>query len=103
MYADSKEAEKDKSKHLFNCAQRAHQNTLENYPTFLVLFSIASIQYPLISTAAGLVWLLGRYVYANGYCTGDPAKRNRGAFAYLGLFTLLGASIKTAFALATAV
>ena len=51
---------------------------------------------PKLSAAAGWVWVAGRGVYALGYSTGDPAKRARGAFGYLGLFTLLGCAIKTA-------
>ena len=31
-----------------------------------------------------------------GYSTGEPAKRARGAFAYLGLLALLGCTVHTA-------
>jgi len=77
----------------FNCVQRAHQNTLEGYPTFLLLLMTGGLQYPKISAGAGVVYLLGRIMYARGYYTGDPAKRSRGGFAYLGLLTLLGSSL----------
>ena len=36
------------------------------------------------------------------YYTGDPAKRMRGGFAYLGVFAMLGAAIKTTYHLITA-
>ena len=95
MYADKKEAEENAIKKVFNCYQRAHQNTLENYPTFLILLGLGGIEYPEIAAISGVLWLIGRYLYAQGYYTGDPAKRMRGSVAYLGLFTLLGLSIKT--------
>jgi len=81
---------------VFNCYQRAHQNTLENYPQFLVLLFVAGLECPSCSAIAGLVWILGRIAYALGYSTGDPAKRMRGAFGYFGLFFLLGTSIYSA-------
>jgi len=43
--------------------QRGHQNTLENYPQFLLMLGLGSIQYPLISSIGGAVWLIGRLVY----------------------------------------
>jgi glutathione S-transferase len=49
MYSTKEECAKDKNHLLFNCAQRAHQNTLENYPSFLVLMTISSIQNPKLS------------------------------------------------------
>ncbi|XP_049775806.1 microsomal glutathione S-transferase 3-like isoform X1 [Schistocerca cancellata] len=78
----------------FNCIQRAHQNTLENYPQFLTLLLLGGLEHPVISAAAGCVWLAGRIAYAKGYYTGNPAKRMQGGFAYLGLLALLGTSVK---------
>ena len=95
VYADKVDAEKEPAKKLFNCYQRAHQNTLENMPGFLVLLGTASIENPAWAAGAGLVWLLGRLVYAHGYYSGIPSKRNRGAFSYLGLLTLLTLSVRT--------
>jgi len=80
----------------FNCIQRAHQNTLEGYPVFIMLLIFGGIQHPCVSALAGVVYLAGRVVYAQGYSTGDPAKRTRGAFGYLGFFTLLACTISYA-------
>ncbi|XP_041354102.1 microsomal glutathione S-transferase 3-like [Gigantopelta aegis] len=85
----------DRSDH-FNCVQRAHQNTLEGYPIFLVLLLVAGTCFPKISAVSGIIWILGRIVYAQGYYTGDPSKRVRGAFGYIGLLTLLVCSVLTA-------
>jgi len=82
---------------VFNCIQRAHQNTLEVYSMFLMLLIFGGLQHPCMSACAGALWLVSRLVYAHGYYSGDPAKRNRGAFGYIGLLTLLGTT--TSFAL----
>lgn len=97
VYADKAECDTDPQKKLFNCYQRAHQNTLENYPHFIILLGISAINYPNHSAIGGLVWLVGKYFYATGYFTGTPANRNRGAFSYLGLFLMLGCSIMTCY------
>lgn len=73
----------------FNCIQRAHQNTLENYPMFLVFLLLGGLQLPRLSAVFGLIYLAGRIVYAHGYYTFKPANRNRGAFGYIGFFGLL--------------
>ena len=88
MYADRSECDKDKSKLVFNCIQRAHQNALETYPIFLSFLLVGGLKHPLIASSAGLIWILGRYIYAQGYYTGDPTKRYRGGFHILGLFAV---------------
>ncbi|CAF3427420.1 unnamed protein product, partial [Rotaria sp. Silwood2] len=82
---------------IFNCVQRGHQNTLENYPQFLLMLGLGSIQYPLISSIGGFIWLLGRIVYFHGYSSGQPEKRQYGAFGYIGFFTMMGCAIKTVY------
>lgn len=87
MYSDNEK---------FNCIQRAHQNTLENYPQFLLLLFVGGLQYPKISAGAGLLYLLGRIAFARGYYTGEPDKRKYGSFGYIGLLTLLGNTVSFA-------
>jgi glutathione S-transferase len=77
----------------FNCIQRAHQHTLENYPQFLCFLMLGGLQYPKVAAGAGVIYLLGRIAFACGYYTGDPDKRKWGVFGYIGLLTLLGSTI----------
>lgn len=79
----------------YNCVQRGHQNTVENSPTFLILLLLASIGFPTYAAVAGQVWVLSRIAYFLGYCTGDPKRRNRGTFGYLGLISLLVLAVTT--------
>ncbi|CDS10284.1 hypothetical protein LRAMOSA02960 [Lichtheimia ramosa] len=94
-YAEKEEAEKDPKKHIFNCAQRVHQNTLEVFPIYSTFLLIAGIRYPVYASVAGAWFLLNRFIYSRGYMTGKPEKRARGAFGYLGLLGLLGMSGST--------
>jgi len=74
---------------VFNCYQRAHQNTLESYPAFLTLLLIGGFGYPITSSVCGMVWVIGRVVYSLGYYTGNPINRMKGAFHNFGLWGLL--------------
>ncbi|ORX59701.1 membrane-associated proteins in eicosanoid and glutathione metabolism, partial [Hesseltinella vesiculosa] len=99
MYAEKSEAEKDPKKNKFNCAQRAHQNSLEMFPVFTTLLLVGGISHPELAAASGALFLTGRTVYAMGYKTGDPKKRTRGAFGMVGLLALLFASGSTLYKL----
>ncbi|XP_043997915.1 microsomal glutathione S-transferase 3b [Gambusia affinis] len=74
---------------MFNCIQRAHQNTLEVYPQWLVFQTIAASLYPLTASVLGAVWVTSRFFYAWGYYTGEPEKRMNGAFGYIGYFGVI--------------
>uniref|UniRef100_A0A3Q3JLP3 Glutathione S-transferase 3, mitochondrial n=1 Tax=Monopterus albus TaxID=43700 RepID=A0A3Q3JLP3_MONAL len=62
MYSDKEQ--------VFNCIQRAHQNTLEVYPQWLVFQTIAALVYPLSASVLGAIWVTSRFSYAWGYYTG---------------------------------
>mmetsp|Transcript_7360 Transcript_7360/g.18913 ORF Transcript_7360/g.18913 Transcript_7360/m.18913 type:complete len:144 (+) Transcript_7360:2119-2550(+) len=78
----------------FNCTQRGHQNSLESLPSFLALLLLVGLRFPVTAAASAVVYNAGKVVYFNGYASGDPEKRLRGAFSYLGFFTLIGAAIR---------
>ncbi|KAI8368277.1 uncharacterized protein BYT42DRAFT_586018 [Radiomyces spectabilis] len=96
-YATQEEADKDKKKYIFNCTQRAHQNSLEQLPVFLTLLLIGGLRHAEISAAAGAFYLVGRIIYVNGYCTGEPSKRTRGIFGMLGFLAVLGTTASTVY------
>lgn len=59
---------------------RAHYNTLEWLPLFLVPLWLFAIYWnDLIAAVIGLVWIVGRIVYQLGYVA-DPKKRELGFF-----------------------
>ncbi len=75
-------------------AVRVHMNTIEQFVIFLPLLWVATIYFNLIgwlSPALGLVWIIGRVMYMQGYLA-DPAKRSTGflvtAVASIGLLIL---------------
>ncbi|KIK37117.1 hypothetical protein CY34DRAFT_810652 [Suillus luteus UH-Slu-Lm8-n1] len=101
LYAEKAEADASKEAFLFNCAQRAHQNTIEHMPLIIVTTLVASMKYPVFAGYASGLWALSRVLYTLGYTTGDPAKRNTrgGILGELPLFGLLLGSTYTAFSL----
>lgn len=59
-------------------AIRAHYNTLEWLPLFLVPMWLFAIYWSdLIAAIIGLIWIVGRILYQRGYVA-DPAKRELG-------------------------
>ena len=80
MYSDSS--------NLFNCIQRAHQNTLEQIPLFLVTLILVGLAFPKYAAACGAIFVTSKFSYAWGYYTGDPAKRLNGEYGYVGYLGL---------------
>ena len=78
----------------FERAFRVQMNTLEQSVLFLPLLWLATL-YPVLSgylaPGLGLIWLIGRFLYASGYMA-DPAKRSSGfliaGVALIGLLVL---------------
>lgn len=92
----SAEPDKKKAMYLFNCAQRAHQNYLENQPSVIAALLIAGVEYPLTTAGLGVAWMVNRVIYAVGYTredkTGGKGRLAGSAFwlCQLGLFGLTG-------------
>jgi uncharacterized MAPEG superfamily protein len=60
----------------FNCHQRAHQQALETYTNFVVCSIIGGVRQPIITSLAGIVYIISRVKWAKGYTTGsDPMNR----------------------------
>ncbi|KAJ6588508.1 hypothetical protein B0H19DRAFT_1099750 [Mycena capillaripes] len=72
MYADKEEMKANLNAVKFNCAQRAHQNTLENLPMLYSMTLITSLKYPVVAASALGLWSLARVGYTLGYTTGNP-------------------------------
>jgi glutathione S-transferase len=57
---------------------RVHYNTLEWLPLFLIpLWLFALYWNDMVAAGLGLVWIVGRFIYARGYVA-DPSKREAG-------------------------
>ena len=51
---------------IFNCYQRAHQNTLEFVPYFYPVLLTAGLRHPIGASVAGSLFCVGRIIYALG-------------------------------------
>ncbi|GAA5987704.1 hypothetical protein JCM5350_008076 [Sporobolomyces pararoseus] len=87
-YADNAEAARDVKAKRFNCAQRAHANTLENLPIALLSLFHSGLYHPRLAALGGLIWLAGRVAYTIGYSSGEPSKRQAGVFGYIGFLPM---------------
>ncbi|EJU06298.1 MAPEG-domain-containing protein [Dacryopinax primogenitus] len=92
LYADKAEQEKSLDAMKFNCAQRAHANTLENLPGVLFATMLSGVYFPTATAATCGVWVVGRLLYTIGYSTGNPAKRNAYG-GWLSSLSLLGTKL----------
>jgi len=72
----------------FNRYQRVHQNNSEIMATFFVMMAIAGVGFPVYATIGGLIWVIGRGVYALGYYS-STEKRIYGGFFHAGEIMLL--------------
>lgn len=64
----------------FDCAFRVQMNTLEQLAVFLPLLWLATIYFrplPWLPAGLGLIWVVGRILYAHGYLIA-PEKRGPG-------------------------
>jgi len=64
----------------FERAYRVQMNTLEQFPIFFPALWLATMYFTMIgwlAPAIGLVWVVGRILYMQGYMA-DPAKRGPG-------------------------
>mmetsp|Transcript_6554 Transcript_6554/g.16629 ORF Transcript_6554/g.16629 Transcript_6554/m.16629 type:complete len:161 (+) Transcript_6554:130-612(+) len=64
-----------KNEEAFNCAQRAHQNTVETQALFLVELVIVGLFYPLFAATCGALYSVGRILYGYGYAKNGPDGR----------------------------
>ena len=51
----------------FDCVQRGHQNTLENYAPVIAMGTASGLAYPRASAILLCVWAVGRVEYIRGY------------------------------------
>jgi glutathione S-transferase len=82
---------------VFDCYQRAHQNTLEFLPFFLVLILAAGLRHPVVAIIVGVCWIVARIIYSIGYYTGKPNKRIPGSLlSFFALLALFGTTLSSA-------
>ena len=86
----------------FECAYRVQVNMLEQLIVFLPLLWLSNAYFavwPYATGALGLVWIVGRIMYAIGYVQ-DPAKRSTGFL--ISFVATIGLLITTIWGIASA-
>ncbi|HTT98006.1 MAG TPA: MAPEG family protein [Rhizomicrobium sp.] len=74
----------------FECAYRVQVNTLEQIVIFLPLLWLSNsyfMLYALATPILGVIWIIGRILYATGYTAANPGGRSTG-FLIAGIATL---------------
>ncbi len=92
---------KTKNDVAYNCAQRAHQNTLENLPAVNLMMLSSATVYPQMSAIFGAIWCVGRFFYIRGYTSekGPDARLMGAIISHLGDVPLLVTTFMAAWAL----
>lgn len=80
----------------FSKAMRVHYNTLEGMPQYIVMQVLAGLWWPMYAVVAGLLWIVGRALYANGYMKRPEARLTGSAVFLVGLLLLLIGSVALA-------
>ncbi|KAJ8082021.1 hypothetical protein PM082_007867 [Marasmius tenuissimus] len=94
VYAEKAQEDASIAAKKFNCAQRAHQNTLEGLFPIYVKTAITAVRYPKLAAGMLAAWTVARVIFTHGYATGDPKKRTFGALlGDIPLVGLLGTSL----------
>jgi len=63
----------------YDCFQRAHQNTLETWPSVCILVLLNGLQFPVTAAILMNIYSVGRIMYGYGYSHGGPKGRETGA------------------------
>ncbi|KAF1961661.1 membrane-associated proteins in eicosanoid and glutathione metabolism [Byssothecium circinans] len=92
-YEQIQTASPDRSKamHQFNCAQRGHQNFVENHSIAISAMLITGLKYPRAAMTLGIFWSVGRVFFALGYTNGKENGRGRfnGVFGLVAHYVLV--------------
>ncbi|TDL21353.1 membrane-associated proteins in eicosanoid and glutathione metabolism [Rickenella mellea] len=96
-YAEKTQADASVDAMKFNCAQRAHQNTIEHIAHFLLGIFVTGVRYPTVAAVLGFSFSLGRVMYTLGYSSGTPDNRfkNGGVVALVSNSCIVLASLWT--------
>mmetsp|Transcript_22191 Transcript_22191/g.40837 ORF Transcript_22191/g.40837 Transcript_22191/m.40837 type:complete len:168 (-) Transcript_22191:97-600(-) len=84
----------------YNCYQRQHYNSLENYTQFLVLLLFGGLHDAKTAAIGGVVWLIARFCYMLGYTLMGPNWRMVGGFYMVGMLINLYNTLQFAWSLA---
>ncbi|KXN74461.1 hypothetical protein CONCODRAFT_82924 [Conidiobolus coronatus NRRL 28638] len=84
----------DEEWELFNNAQRAHHNYVEQHTITQVLLLTAGVFNPIYAAYSSVAYIVGRQLYQNGYIKNGPKGRMVGAIVLdLALVALIGMSV----------
>ncbi|TEB38949.1 membrane-associated proteins in eicosanoid and glutathione metabolism [Coprinellus micaceus] len=100
VYATAEQEKASYDALIFNCAQRAHQNTLEALNNVYVTTIIAGLKYPIIAASVCGFWVFTRVLYTRGYITGEAKKRIT-PLHYVGVLGLIGNLLASTFVVGT--